>query len=40
MRLEALPAINQLLRGLDQQLEALTDSQFVQQSDNSAEEIG
>ena len=40
MRLEALPAINQLLRGLDQQLEALSDSQFIQHSDNSAEEIG
>lgn len=32
--LEALPALNQLLRGLDQQLEDLTESQIHQHADN------
>lgn len=35
--LEALPALNQLLRGLDQQLEDLTESQTNQNDDNSAD---
>jgi type II secretory ATPase GspE/PulE/Tfp pilus assembly ATPase PilB-like protein len=34
MPLETLPALNQVLRGLDEQLEALTESQSNQNSDN------
>jgi hypothetical protein len=36
MPLEALPALNQLLGGLDKQLEALADLQIDEHSDNSA----
>jgi hypothetical protein len=38
--LEALPALNQLMRGLDQQLEDLTESQTHQPADNSADHRG
>ena len=36
MPLEALPALNQLLQGLDKQLQSLTELQINQHSDNSA----
>ncbi len=40
MPLETLPALNQLLRGLDEQLESLTQSQTNQNSDNRSQGMG
>lgn len=40
MPLETLPALNQLLRGLDEQLESLTQSQINQNSDNRSQGMG
>jgi type II secretory ATPase GspE/PulE/Tfp pilus assembly ATPase PilB-like protein len=40
MPLETLPALNQLLRGLDEQLESLTQSQINQNSDNRTQGMG
>jgi len=40
MPLETLPALNQLLRGLDEQLESLTQSQINQNSDHRTQGMG
>ena len=40
MPLEALPALNQLVQGLDEQLESLAESQITQTAENFTEEMG
>ena len=40
MPLEALPALNQLVQGLDEQLESLAESQITQTTENFTEEMG